>query len=410
MTTLADSKLIKGLDYTTIQRVIGEDCKFLDLVYKATRDGFGFQDLTRRLKATKQHTEEYKDKRITWVYLIKSNDRTFGFRTVMKNDVVVECYMFSLNIFRRFYAYLDKITVASYYPSGIDLFDSDRLGYIDNRLEFNSNGISFYNIFEDMVTEYNRFDINQIELYVTTLTMLEHSVYSVGYELNNETGVRFRGVSSEILETDNVNMFERLITPLDNVMFYARLINTDSVELPEDKDIDFEYLTYDNNVLVLFKSLYKVFALYIPRNNYECIEDYNKFNKPTLYSLSLDEVIQLDEYELKINKSWKGTSIKLIKEYGNEVLRLIKLRDDGIKPMYCTSYNLWSSFSPAVGLSVNDIFNDDIEIEYDEDYDETEYIHFELDYIKVEVYLVGRDELMHDAQSKRDVRDIISFD
>lgn len=407
MTTLANSNLIENLDYTTVQRVIGEDLKFLDLVYKATRDGFSFHDLTRMLKITDQHIKEYKDKKISWVYLIKSDDRTFGFRTVMKNNVVVECYMFSLNLFRRFYAYLDKITVASHYPSGIDLFDSSRVGRFDDYLMFDANGFSFYDIFKNIVT-VDRFDINQIELYVTDKTNLRDTKQTIQYKLDYENSTRFRSINSEILDLDNINLLESLITPLDNLMFYSRLINTDGIGLDEDKDVDLKHLIEDNNVLIFFRTQKYKFALYIPRNNCVCMEDYNKFNRLILYSLDMNEAIPLDDYDLDISQSWKGITIKLVLRECGEYLRLIRIKRDKLKPMSGKSYDLDTNFSPSPYLTINEIFDENIDIEQYEDNEGTEYLYFSLKYVNVEVYLVGRDESMCSCKSKRDTRDIIS--
>lgn len=405
ITPLTNSELIEKLDYTTVQRVIGEDCKFLDLVYKATRDGFRFQDLTRMLNITDQHTKEYKDRRISWVYLIQSDDRTFGFRTVTKNNEVIECYMFSLNLFRRFYAYLDEITVRSHYPSGIDLFDSPRVGRFDDYLMFDANGSSFYDIFRDIVT-VDRFNINQIELYVTDKTNLRDTKQTIQYKLDYENSTRFRTINSEILSLDNINQVESLITPLDNLMFHSRLIEGGEDEL--DDDVDLEHLIEDNNVLILFKTHTYKFALYIPRNNCVCMEDYNKFNRLVLYSLDMDEAIPLDDYDFDIKQSWKGITIKLVLRECGEYLRLIRIKRDKLKPMSGKSYDLDTNFSPSLYLTINEIFDENIDIEQYEDEEGSEYLYFSLKYYAVEIYLVGRDESMHGCKSKRDTRDIIS--
>lgn len=417
VTTLSDSKLIDGLDYITIQRVIGEDLKFLDLVYKASRDGFSFHDLSRRLNQTKQHISNYKDKKITWVYLIQVDNMTFGFRTIMKNNELVECYMFLLNFeqigfeelnsSQRFYTHLNNITVESHYPSGFDLFDSPGVGHIDKQLEFDSNGLSLYTLFKDIV-EHNLFNINEIELYVTTPYILERSIHSPKYRLSYETEVRFNALNSEILTIDNINLFEDLITPLDNTMFYSRLINTDSIELFKDRDVDFDELTDNHNVLILFQTIDKTFALYIPRRLY----DDDESNTLTLYSLSLNEVIPLDEYYLDITEFSDESHIRIAKNYGEESIKLIKLEfnENGskeLKPMSGVSYNIESNISPSTEFTLNEIFSDTINVSHYEvgDNDYGEYLFFKLDYVKVEVYLVGRDELMHGIQHKRDVRE-----
>ena len=389
--TLEDSTLIKPYDYTTVQRVIGENLKALTLVYDSNMDGQTFQDLTRKLDEFKTLTKTNVE---TWVYIVRTRSATFGFKTIVQGDKLIECYMFSFELQRRFYSYLDKTTVHSYYPNGIDLFDDIGYGRLYKPM-FYSNKCSYWSIIGPILNR-GQFFVNSIELYRMTNKVdvstddSEIDITNLAYQLPNETKSKLISLNSDILQWDNLNVFERLITRLDNIMLYAQLKPNSPTDL---RKIDFKRLTDRDNILILYKlNNGHIFALYIPRIDYNCIEDYNKYCQLTLYSITFNAVIPLSNWTIRIDKSNHNETITI--ETYDLKFKPIKIRDNYTKPM-TINYNT-PHITPE--LTIEDIFGEHVI---------TEGRHtnerIEMDWISTEIYIVGRDELVNTTSKKENL-------
>lgn len=395
-TTLKDSGLIKLHDYKyrTVQRIIGENLNDLTLVYKSGVDGRTFQDLTNKINEFKESNGNGGVE--TWVYLIESDNTVFGFKTIVQGERLIECYMFSLYYERRFYIYLDKTTtVNSYYPNGIDLFDNIGYGRIYNP-KIHANGCNFCWVVGRLRFS-KQFDVNSIELYTMTNRIENVStidpdlgITNLAYQLPYETKSKLKSLNSGILDWNNIDIFERLVTRLDNVMLHTKLKQNSEVDLTED--LVFKNLIKNDNILILYKlDNGQTFGLYIPRVDYKCIADYNNHYQLTLYAITLDEVIQLGEWEMRYDISDYNVTMS-VRRYGIE-FEFVNIRHECIKPItvnYSTSH-----ITPT--LTLNDIFGEH-KITKNEDGDN----RIEMNWIYVEIYIVGRDELMNNTTSKRD--------
>lgn len=400
-TTLKDSGLIKLHDYKyrTVQRIIGETLNDLTLVYKSSADGCTFQDLTSKINEFKEangNTTLTGTKPETWVYLIEADNTVFGFKTIVQGEQLIECYMFSLYYGRRFYIYLDNTTtVDSYYPNGIDLFDKIGYGRI-YKPKIHANGCNFCGVVGRL--RFNKqFVINNIELYTMTNKIEDVStidsnldITNLAYQLFYETKSKLKSFNSGILDCDNINMFEHLVTCLDNVMLYTKLKQNSEVDLTED--LVFKDLIKNDNMLILYKlDNNQIFGLYIPRVDYKCITDYNNHYQLTLYAITLDEVIQLGEWEMKYDISNYNVTMS-IETYGIK-FEFVKIRHE------CTNAITidYSERHITPTLTLQDIFGEhEIAKNEDDDY------RIEMNWFYSEIYIVGRDELMNNTTSKRD--------
>lgn len=395
MTTLKDSKLVKVYNYITAQRVIGENLNNFTLIYKSDVDGQTFQDLTEKLNGIVINNEDIE----VWVYIVKTRSSTIGFKTIVRGEQLIECYMFSLTLGRRFYSYLDKTTVHSYYPNGIDLFDDIGYGCIYEP-KFYSNRCSFRSIMGYLLLG-RQFFINNIELYRMVnrvedvpITDPNLDITNLTYQLSYETRSKLMSLNSDILQYDNLNMFESLITRLDNIMLYAQLKQNTPVDLIH---VDFKRLTDRDNILIMYKlSNNHIFALYIPRIDYNCIDDYNKYRQLTLYSITFNSVIPFSDWTIRIDKTNRDELITLTTY--DLIFKPIKIHNNYTIPI-SIDYN---TIHLTPELTIEDIFG---EHETMEGRHATERI--EMDCIDIEIYLVGRDDLVN-TNSKKEHLDIMN--